>query len=67
MGFLASCRTDDGQEVSDIELVAALAGCDKELAEHELKEAGKVRFKLLQNGVWCTMAECDMPSQLRCR
>jgi hypothetical protein len=35
------CRTDDGQEVSDQELVAALAGCDKELAEHELKEADK--------------------------
>ena len=35
------CRTGEGQEVSDQELVAALAGCDKELAEHELKEADK--------------------------
>lgn len=35
------CRTVDGKEVSDQELVAALAGCDKELAEHELKEADK--------------------------
>jgi hypothetical protein len=40
---LASCQcmTGEGQEVSDQELVAALAGCDKELAEHELKEADK--------------------------
>ena len=29
--------------------------------------ASKVRFKLCQNGVYCTMAECDMPSKLRCR